>query len=186
MDAARIFVLIYAPDLEHGIIGRGSSPQKSLSDASSYSNIGREEVESAILPPEPTFRSDEREGTSSFFRTLYTEAQSLVDSSTMIMPFSTPTGHVHIVRHLSPDLAYIQESLTGKEGELVHHIAGWVRQVVVVAGDDSDSEDESTFSEGGGEKWWAKQRITGVGKRIDVIDSIRIGEDLGRRIRRHG
>ena len=106
----------------------------------------------------------------------------------MIMPFSTPTGHVHLVRHLSPDLTYIQESLTGKDGELVHHIAGWVRQVVIVVGDDGgrgglvDSEDELGDN---GEKWWSKQGITGIGRRIDVIDSLRIGEDWRRRVRGH-
>lgn len=103
------------------------------------------------------------------------------------MPFSTPSGHVHILRHLSPDIVYIQESLTGNEGEAVHHIAGWVRQVVVVVGDEGghgdliDSEDGSVLADKG-EKWWQKEGVTGLGKRIDVVDGLRTGDDWRRRV----
>ena len=158
---------------------------------SSYSNIGREDAESgnelsnSASNLAESRHTEEFEDTSPLFRTLYAQAQSLVDNDNMIMPFSTPTGHVHLVRHLSPDLAYIQESLTGRDGISVHHISGWVRQVVIVVGDNdrlNDSEDESA-AEDEGEKWWAKEGITGIGKRIDVVDSDRIGEDWSRRVR---
>lgn len=103
------------------------------------------------------------------------------------MPFSTPTGHVHILRHLSPEIVYIQESLTGNEGENVQLISGWVRQVVVVVGDEGgrgdliDSEDESDVADKG-EKWWQKEGVMGLGKRIDVVDGLRAGEDWRRRV----
>lgn len=103
------------------------------------------------------------------------------------MPFSTRTGHVHLIRHLSPDLVYIQESLTGNEGDAVHHISGWVRQVVVVVGDEGgrggliDSDDESALGEKS-EKWWQKEGVTGLGKRIDVVDVLRTGDDWRRRV----
>lgn len=192
-DTARIFVLIYAPGLKHAI-GQGSSSRQTPSVASSYSNISPEEAQSAgkihsgELAPIESRQSDEIEGTTPFFRALYAQAQAVVDKDSMIMPFSTPTGHVHLVRHLSPDLVYVQESLTGNEGESVHHISGWVRQVVVVVGDEAgrggliDSEDESTVADNG-EKWWQREGITGIGKRIDVVDVLRIGDDWRRRVR---
>lgn len=166
-----------------------------MSITSSYSNIAPEEAQaSGELPTgdmsalEPR-SMDDGEGPSSFYKTLYTQAQTLVEKESMIMPFSTATGYVHLVRHLSPDTVYVQESLTGTEGDAVHHISGWVRQVVVVVGDDGrgglvDSDDESALAEKG-EKWWQKEGTTGIGKRIDVVDVLRIGDDWRRRVSGH-
>lgn len=191
-DTTRIFVFIYAPRLEH-TIGQGAPSRPTLSITSSYSNIGTEE---APLPGETTAgdltavepqQGDEFEGTTPLFRTLYQQAQAVVEKETMIMPFSTPTGYVHLVRHISPDIVYVQESLTGRDGDAVHHIAGWVRQVVVVVGDEGgrggliDSEDESALGEVEG-KWWQKESTTGIGKRIDVVDVHRTGDDWRRRV----
>jgi hypothetical protein len=105
----------------------------------------------------------------------------------MIMPFNSLTGYVHLVRHLSPDTVYVQESLSGQDGSAVNHIAGWVRQVVVVVGDEGgrggliDSDDESVLANKE-EKWWRKEGVTGIGKRIDVVDVLRVGDDWRRRI----
>ncbi|BDD57509.1 hypothetical protein MPDQ_000260 [Monascus purpureus] len=186
-DTSRVFVLIYAPELKHAI-SQGASSHPTLSVASSYSNIAREEAESGA--ESPSEGANELEGTTPFFKTLYTQAQSIVEKDTMILPFSTKAGHVHLIRHLSPDLVYIQESLTGNEGDLVHHMSGWVRQVVVVVGDEGgrggliDSEDESTLADKG-EKWWQREGITGIGKRIDVVDVLRVGDDWRRRVQGH-
>lgn len=186
-------MLIYAPDLKHAI-GQGSSSRQTISSASSYSNIAHEEAASSgelvgadLKSVEPR-QEDDLDDTSSFFKTLYTQAQALVEKETMIMPFSTATGYVHLVRHLSPDLVYVQESLTGKEGDAVQHISGWVRQVIVVVGDEGgrggliDSEDESALADKG-EKWWQREGTTGIGKRIDVVDVLRVGDDWRRRVR---
>lgn len=194
-DTSRIFVLIYAPDLKRAI-GRGSPSRPTMSITSSYSNIAPEEATaSGELPTaemsavEPG-QMDEAEDTSPFFKTLYTQAQTLVEKESMIMPFSTATGYVHLVRHLSPDIVYVQESLTGSEGDPVHHISGWVRQVVVVVGDEGgrggliDSDDESALAEKG-ERWWQKDGTTGIGKRIEVMDVLRTGDDWRRRVRGH-
>lgn len=125
------------------------------------------------------------------FSALYTRRRKPL--STRRIPschFSTATGYVHLVRHLSPDIVYVQESLTGKQGDAVQHISGWVRQVVVVVGDEGgrggliDSEDESVLAEKG-EKWWQKEGMTGIGKRIDVVDVHRTGEDWRRRVSGH-
>lgn len=194
-ETAKIFVLIYAPGLKHAP-NQGGSSNPTLSVTSSYSNIAPEEARSpgetlsgdlSTLEPRP---ADEQEGASPFFRTLYTQAQAIVDKENTIMPFSTATGYVHLVRHLSPDIVYVQESLTGKQGDAVQHISGWVRQVVVVVGDEGgrggliDSEDESVLAEKG-EKWWQKEGMTGIGKRIDVVDVHRTGEDWRRRVSGH-
>lgn len=133
-------------------------------------------------------QDDEIEGTTPAFKTLHTQAQTLVEKDSMIMPFSTATGYVHLVRHLAPDLVYVQESLTGNGGDAVRHISGWVRQVIVVVGDEGgrggliDSDDESALADKG-ERWWQKEGTTGIGKRIDVVDVLRTGDDWRRRVR---
>ncbi|KAJ5676521.1 uncharacterized protein N7477_002154 [Penicillium maclennaniae] len=193
LDTSRIFVLIYAPNVKHAI-GQGSSSRQTTSIASSYSNIAHEEATSPgelIDGNRKTVESrqdDDLEGTTPLFKTLYTQAQALVEKEIMIMPFSTPSGYVHLVRHLAPDLVYVQESLTGDEGDAVQHISGWVRQVIVVVGDEAgrggliDSDDESALADKG-EKWWQKEGTTGIGKRIDVVDALRVGDDWRRRVR---
>ncbi|KAJ5682959.1 hypothetical protein N7462_006124 [Penicillium macrosclerotiorum] len=192
LDNSRIFVLIYAPDLKHAI-GQGSSSRPTTSIASSYSNIATEEgtspgeVTGDDLTTVAHRQEDDLDSTSPFFNTLYTQAQALVEKESMIMPFSTSSGYVHLVRHLSPDLVYVQESLTGSEGDAVQHISGWVRQVIVVVGDEGgrggliDSDDESALADKG-EKWWQKEGTTGIGKRIDVVDVLRVGDDWRRRV----
>ncbi|KAJ5743206.1 hypothetical protein N7533_010308 [Penicillium manginii] len=194
LDTSRIFVLIYAPEVKHAI-GQGSTSRATQSLASSYSNIATEEANSSGELPSKDLQAleprqdNDLESHSPFFKTLYTQAQALVERENMIMPFSTATGYVHLVRHLAPDLVYVQESLTGNEGEgeAVQHISGWVRQVVVVVGDEGgrggliDSDDESALADKG-ERWWQKDGTTGIGKRIDVVDVLRVGDDWRRRV----
>lgn len=192
LSSSRIFVLIYAPDVKHAI-GQSGSSRQTTSIASSYSNIASEEATSSgelvdgdMKNIEPR-QDDDIDGTSPFFRTLYSQAQALVEKDSMIMPFSTATGYVHLVRHLAPELVYVQESLTGKAGDAAQHIAGWVRQVIVVVGDEGgrggliDSDDESALADKA-EKWWQKEGTTGIGKRIDVVDVLRVGDDWRRRV----
>lgn len=185
--------MIYAPGLKHAV-AQGNSSRTAQSITSSYSNIAPEEANSSgeltgggLTALEPR-QEDAIEGTSPFFRTLYTQAQALVEKESMIMPFSTETGYVHLVRHLAPDLVYVQEALTGSQGDAVQHISGWVRQVIVVVGDEGgrggliDSDDESALADKG-ERWWQKEGVTGIGKRIDVVDVLRVGDDWRRRVR---
>lgn len=193
LETSRIFVLIYAPKLKHAI-GQGSTSRATQSIASSYSNIATEEATSSgelvgdeLTKVDPR-QEDEFQGQSPFFRTLYTQGQALVEKESMIMPFNSSSGYVHLVRHLSPDLVYVQESLTGDKGDAVQHISGWVRQVIVVVGDEGgrggliDSDDESALADKG-EKWWQREGTTGIGKRIDVVDVLRVGDDWRRRVR---
>jgi hypothetical protein len=178
--------LIYAPDLKHAI-GQGSTSRQTTS------NIATEEANSSAelvgdLTNVESRQDDDIDGTTPLFKTLYTQAQAIVEKESMIMPFNTAGGYVHLVRHLSPDLVYVQESLTGSEGDAVQHISGWVRQVIVVVGDEGgrggliDSDDESALADKG-EKWWQKEGTIGIGKRIDVVDALRVGDDWRRRVR---
>lgn len=122
------------------------------------------------------------------FRALYQQAQTLVERDTMIMPFTTPTGYVHLVRHITPHTVYVQSNLSGPGGDAVKHISGWVGEVVLVVGDETghgglvDSEDERA---GGmsGDQWWQTDPAVGLGKGIDVVEGLRIGEDWRRRVK---
>ena len=133
------------------------------------------------------------EEANSLFKTLYNQANALVDRDTSILPFTSREGHKHILRSIQPEIVYIQESLCGTDGSLVSELQGWVRQTVVVIGDeggfggliDSDTEDESeahkqTGAQGG--KWWRKESVTGVGRGVSVVESLHVGEDWRRRV----
>lgn len=188
-DRTRVFVLIYAPELQQQSKSTPSTkPPGSV--ASSFSNIAhedaRESPEPEMAPVEP--KPVDEITPSPLYKTLTNQAKALVEKQTMIMPFTTPSGHVHIIRHLSPDTVYIQESLTGLDGDAVKHITGWVREVVVVVGDEGgrgdliDSEDEIAIADSKEPKWWQKEGITGIGKRIFIVDGHRTGDDWRRRV----
>jgi hypothetical protein len=126
------------------------------------------------------------------FNALYAQAQTLVDKDTMIMPFTTPTGYVNLLRHIAPEAVYIQSTLSGPGGDAVKHVSDWVGQVVLVVGDDTghgglvDSEDERGPS--GDERrdnWWQHDDKIGLGKGIEVVEGLRVGEDWRRRVRGH-
>jgi hypothetical protein len=128
----------------------------------------------------------------SIFNALYAEAQGLVDKETMILPFTTPTGYVHLLKHIGPEVVYVQSTLAGPGGDAVKHIADWVGQVVLVVGDDTghgglvDSEDERhAHGDEARDDWWQNDPKIGLGKGIEVVDGLRIGEDWRRRVRGH-
>lgn len=121
------------------------------------------------------------------FKAVYSEALSLVEHETMVMPFTTPTGHEHMLRHLGPDIVYLQESLSGEDGEVVTHLQSWMRHdVVIVVGADgghgglADSEDEVS-QVGRGEHWWEKEERVGRGRGVVVVEGLNIGEDWAKR-----
>ena len=160
---------------------------------SSYSNIGHEEAHEADRPlssvePLPEGASHR----SRIFDTLYKEAQSMVDNDTMIMPFTTPTGHVHLLRHLAPEIVYLQETLSGSSGDIISQISNWVGRIVLVVGDESghgglvDSEDEREHpSHQSRDRWWQDDPRIGLGKGVEVVDGLRLGDDWRRRVKGH-
>ena len=165
-----------------------------MSITSSYSNIGHEEAQGpgeeghkplSVIDPEPLLSPPR----SKKFDALYKEAHALVENDTMIMPFTTPTGHIYLLRHLAPEIAYIQETLAGSGGDAITSLANWVGQSILVVGDESghgglvDSEDERGQSgEVAREKWWQDDPRIGLGKGIEVVDGLRVGEDWRRRV----
>ncbi len=122
------------------------------------------------------------------FDTLWSQAQMMVEKDTMILPFTTPTGHVHILRHLAPDIVYLQESLAGNNGDVITHLQTWLRHdVILVVGAEgghgglADSESEAEQTEKA-EHWWEREDRVGRGRGIVVVESIRAGDDWARRI----
>jgi len=197
-DDCRVFILIYSPDLkEHPLANLSHPSRPAASITSSYSNIGHEELHTpgeenekplTAIEPHPE-TSPQR---SDMFNALYTEAQGLVEKPTMIMPFTTPSGYVHLLRHIAPEVVYVQSTLSGPGGDAVKHISGWVGQVVLVVGDDTghgglvDSEDErGAHGDDLRDNWWHNDPKIGLGKGIEVVDGLRIGEDWRRRVRGH-
>lgn len=201
-ETTRVFVLIYAPELKaHPLsAATGSKTAVSLtqgSTTSSFSNIshgdahtpgefpGRSDSGLANVDPNPV------DDSSLLFKTLYNQALTVVERDTMILPFTTPAGHLHLLRSLAPETVYIQETLCGDEGEIVGSLSGWVKQIVVVIGDEGghgglvDTEDEDGLSKARAEKWWQKEERTGLGKGVAVVDSLKIGDDWRRRNGEH-
>lgn len=169
------------------------SARPDISLSSSYSNIGQEDLQTqqegtqASVEKIPPFNSGSRA-----FNALYAQAQALVNKQTMIMPFSTPTGYVHLLRHIAPEIVYVQANLAGEQGSAVKHISGWVGQVVLVVGDEGghgglvDSEDEhGTPGAQRDSRWWQDDPRIGLGKGIEVVEGMRVGEDWRRRVRGH-
>ena len=141
---------------------------------------------------DPTPLIDDR---SSLYKTLHAQALALVERDTLVIPFTTPSGHVHILRSLAPETVYIQESLCGEDGDIVANLSGWVKQTVVVIGDegghgglvDTDDEvgdggDDAAAAKRAGEIWWQKEERTGLGKRVQIVESLKVGDDWRRRV----
>ena len=184
--------MIYNPDLKaHPLSIPSTKPPASLT--SSYSNIAHEDAHSSEEAVDALSHIDPSpiDDASPLFKTLYNQAQALVDRDSMVMPFTSLAGHMHILRSLSPETVYIQESLCGPDGDLVSSLSGWVKKIDVVVGDEGghgglvDTDDEATTGAEKHEKWWQKEERTGLGKRVAVVDSLRVGEDWRRRVNGH-
>ncbi len=122
------------------------------------------------------------------FNAVYSQALSLVEKESMVLPFTTPNGHAHILRHLQPDVVYLQESLAGENGSVVTNLQTWLRHdVILVVGAESghgglaDSESEAE-KPGKEEKWWQREDRVGRGRGIVVVDSMRVHDDWARRM----
>ena len=108
----------------------------------------------------------------------------------MVLPFTSRNGHVYILRHLQPEVVYLQESLSGDNGSAVAQIQTWLRhEIVLVVGAESghgglaDSESEA---EGKGKetKWWEREDRVGRGRGVVVVDGMRVGDDWKKRVQR--
>jgi len=179
----RLFVLIYAPGLKEHPLDSSNRPPGSLN--SSYSNIGHDQAQT---PTEELNKTLASSSSSPAFNAIYSQALGLVEKETMVLPFTTSTGHVHILRHLNPEIVYLQESLAGENGNVISHLQTWLRQdvVVVVGADggngglaDSESEAEQAPKK---EQWWEREDRVGRGRGVVVVEGVRVGDDWARRI----
>jgi len=125
-----------------------------------------------------------RSAGSSYYDMLYRQASRLVNNPVAIMPFTTDTGHIHMLKHLGPEIVYIVDSLT-HGGTNVEQIKDWVGQVVIVVGSDvaglvDDTEDEMAPEKRG--KWYDHSDMIGLGKRVEIVDAARLEDDWERRV----
>lgn len=125
------------------------------------------------------------------YNAMYTQALGLVERETMVMPFSSPGGHVHILTHIKPEVMYVQESLGGDDGANVARLQQWSRHdiVLVVGAEDgagglADSEPEGPPAKGENTniKWWQKEERVGRGRGVVVVDGVRVHDDWQRRV----
>jgi hypothetical protein len=185
----KLFVLIYAPDLKESAMDTTTSNLPPPSLSSSFSNIGHdqahtpgEESKSPVIAPSAG---------NSAYNAIYSQALTLVDKDHMVLPFTTPNGHVHILRHLQPEIVYLQESLAGDGGSIVTSLQTWLRHdVILVVGAEggsgglADSESEAE-KPGKPEQWWQRPERVGRGRGVVVVDSIRVHDDWARRVQGH-
>ncbi|GKT44517.1 uncharacterized protein ColSpa_04698 [Colletotrichum spaethianum] len=182
----KLFVLIYAPGLKE-TTGESTSNLPPPSLSSSFSNI---EHHQAQTPGEESSKSPLMHASSNnpAFNAVYSQALALVEKETMVMPFTTPNGHNHILRHLQPEIIYLQESLAGENGSVVSNLQTWLRHdIILVVGAesghgglaDSESEAERPDKE---EKWWQRTDRVGRGRGVVVVDGMRVHDDWARRV----
>ncbi|KAJ9638451.1 hypothetical protein H2199_007140 [Coniosporium tulheliwenetii] len=199
-STTRLFILIYAPSLKTSRPSSSGRAQPTSSLDSSYSAIttpaqtpGEElaSLDTQYTPAATTPAMSAKDADSSLYHAIHAQALRLVETPTMVMPFTTPTGHVHILRHLAPDVVYLAEALAGNSGKNVEDVKNWVGQVVVVVGGDAaglgglvDTEDEGEEEgrRGEGKRWWEESSMVGLGKGVEVCEGIRLGEDWERRV----
>ncbi|PON23674.1 hypothetical protein TGAM01_v207321 [Trichoderma gamsii] len=185
LSAIKLFILIYAPSLKDSTVDTTTSNRPPPSVSSSFSNVGYDqaqtpEAKSPVLGATPE---------NTLFNAVYSEALALVDKETMILPFTTPNGHTHVLRHLQPDVIYLQESLSGDNGSYITNIQTWLRHdiILVVGAEDgsgglADSESEAEKATDKPEKWWQRPERVGRGRGIVVVDSVRVNDDWTRRV----
>lgn len=122
------------------------------------------------------------------YNAVYAQAQSLVEKDSMVLTFTTPNGHSHILRHIQPEIVYLQESLAGENGSVVTQLQTWLRRELILVvgaegGDgglaDSESEAEKTGKE---ELWWHCEDRVGRGRGVVVVDGLRVHDDWLRRV----
>ncbi|KAI1374764.1 hypothetical protein F4677DRAFT_424794 [Hypoxylon crocopeplum] len=192
MDFSKIklFILIYAPGLKDSTLEASVSNLPPASLSSSFSNIGTEQAQT---PGEEVKSPLLNANTASTpFNAVYSQASALVEKETMVLPFTSPNGHVHILRHLQPEIVYLQESLAGDNGSAITQLQTWLKyDVILVVGADgghgglADSESEAEKPDKKKKKddlWWQREERVGRGRGVVVVDSLRVGDDWARRV----
>ncbi|KAF1943927.1 hypothetical protein EJ02DRAFT_452961 [Clathrospora elynae] len=198
-NKTKLFVLIYAPSMRSRPQSRANSRTGSSSLGDSYSAISTPGEELQNMDPRPedmvyTPAPSTRGSDNVLWNTLHAQALHLTEDPAMVMPFSTPTGFVHMLRHIGPELVYIVDALSGLDGLNIADIKRWVGQTIVVVGSDGtglgglvDTDDEAPahkgkLSEHAVSRWWESTDMIGLGKGVEVVDASRLTDDYERRI----
>jgi hypothetical protein len=196
----KLFVLIYSPSLRSRPQSRAgtSSLGDSYSAISTPARTPGEELQS--IDPQPEERAvytpalSARSSDNVLWNTLHAQALRLVENPAMVMPFSTPSGYVHMLRHIGPDLVYVVDALSGTSGSNIEDIKRWVGQTIVVVGSDGtglgglvDTDDEGPAHRGKSTehstgKWWERADMVGLGKGVEIVDASRLTDDYERRV----
>ncbi|KAF2725623.1 hypothetical protein K431DRAFT_280983 [Polychaeton citri CBS 116435] len=196
---ADLFVLIYAPHLTSlpSVDYQANAGTAPSVIGSSYSDINTPGVHTPAVTPGSELQSispriSATDGVQKAFDSLYQQALSLVSHPSQILPFTTPTGYVQILKHLAPQTVYLtdSESLSGRNGDNVAQLRGWVGHTILVVGDeghgglaDTETEDEAGHPEGRLRgHWYETSGMVGFGKDVEVVDAARVGDDWTRRI----
>jgi hypothetical protein len=85
-------------------------------------------------------------------------------------------------------MAYISDMLSGREGENIAQLKGWIGHTILVVGDEGTGglADTETEDEGGDKRkerqWWEDSSLVGLGKDVEVVDAARVGEDWAKRV----
>ncbi|KAI0133334.1 hypothetical protein F4776DRAFT_625065 [Hypoxylon sp. NC0597] len=186
----KLFILIYAPGLKDSSLEASASNLPPASLSSSFSNIANEQPHTPGEEVKSPLLNSNTPNTP--FNAVYSQALSLVEKESMILPFTSRNGHVHILRHLQPEVVYLQESLAGDDGAVITQLQTWLKyDVILVVGADgghgglADSESETEKPEEKKKKedlWWQREDRVGRGRGVVVVDSLRVGDDWARRI----
>ncbi|KAI2602319.1 hypothetical protein GGR54DRAFT_624588 [Hypoxylon sp. NC1633] len=185
----KLFVLIYAPGLKDSNLEASANNLPPASLSSSFSNIGNEQAQTPAEEVKNPMLNANSPNTP--FNAVYSQASALVEKETMILPFTSPNGHVHILRHLQPEVVYLQEPLAGDDGSVITQLQTWLKYdvILVVGADgghgglaDSESEAEKPEKKRKEDIWWQREERVGRGRGVVVVDSLRVGDDWARRI----
>ncbi|SPQ20577.1 fb7dd7d8-acc8-4d4e-a0a0-88386be81fff [Thermothielavioides terrestris] len=181
----KLYVLIYAPYLKDAALDATSNlPPPSLS--SSFSNIDHTQAQITEEARSPLAGASSADPA---YNAIYAQAKALVEKESMILTFTTPNGHAHILRHIQPEIIYLQESLSGDNGSVVTNLQSWLRHdVILVVGAESghgglaDSESEAEKPGKEKELWWHREDRVGRGRGVVVVDGARVQDDWARRV----
>ncbi|KAL2116353.1 hypothetical protein VTJ04DRAFT_8520 [Mycothermus thermophilus] len=183
----KLYVLIYAPSLKDTTLD-ASAPLPPPSLSSSFSNIDHAQAQASEEARSPVVGASSADAA---YNSIYAQAQSLVEKDSLILTFTSPNGHAHILRHIQPEIVYLQESLAGEDGSVVSALQTWMRHDVILvvgaeSGDgglaDSDSEAEKPGKEKQKELWWHREDRVGRGRGVVVVDGQRVQDDWIRRV----
>ncbi|KAI1004902.1 hypothetical protein K3495_g3309 [Podosphaera aphanis] len=176
----RLFILIYAPLLKKHPIDAAATQSPILS----FSNICFDETESPSSESEKLLTS----AASLAFHSVYSQAIGLVEKETMVLPFTTSSGHIQILRHLKPEIIYLEENLCGNDGQIITQLQAWLHQDVVVIIDDEYAARDVTKNENKPEHadtenlWWKREEKVGKGSGVVLVKTSNIGDDWSKRV----